>query len=144
MVVRELVNRNGDMPGDNGGGAAAATAVMESSEDLLNRRGFGKAPPPPKKATDVEDESEDEEEQPQKGFPRGAPAQGISKDERMGRTEKGSVVEVLKQVRADALPAWCYSGDRMDGRTDGWVVCMHACIRLAGWTSSARTTDIRY
>jgi hypothetical protein len=54
------------------------------------------AQPPPKKATDVEDESLEEESG--KGKKRGgAPAQGISQDERMGRTEKGSVVEVLKQ-----------------------------------------------
>lgn len=47
----------------------------------------------------MEDESLNEEEGKR---PRGAPAQGISKDERMGRTEKGSVVEVLKQVRSSS------------------------------------------
>ena len=55
----------------------------------------------------MEDESLNEEEEEGRGGGkrkkkggRGAtPASGISEDERMGRTQKGSTVEVLKQVR---------------------------------------------
>ena len=73
----------------------------------------------------MEDESENEEEEPQqKGFARGAPAQGISQDERMGRTAKGSVVEVLKQVRrgGGGKRTRPFGGDGWMGRwMDGWT-----------------------
>ena len=64
--------------------------------------------------------------------------------------EKGSVVEVLKQVRAGVLPAWCYSGGWMDGWTDGWMGRMHACMHVYGWLAGRRrhvqrtsVTDVR-
>ena len=81
----------------------------------------------------MEDESleEDEGRGGKKKKGRGAtPAAGISGDERMGRTEKGSTVEVLKQVRfCFCLRGLCLMIDSM--KTDRPNAHLSICRRAA-------------
>jgi len=83
-----------------GGESVPAEPVDEQTGGRVKRTGFGKAPPPPApkkgEVQDVDDEMAAAAGGKERKF-GGMPAVGISKDERMGRTEKGSTVEVLKQ-----------------------------------------------
>lgn len=102
VAVRAVIQNKDDAAAAamvGGGESVPAEPMEEQSGGRVKKTGFGKVPPPAPKKGEVED-VDDEMAAAAGGEKRkfgGMPAVGISKDERMGRTEKGSTVEVLKQ-----------------------------------------------
>ncbi|GAB5030766.1 preprotein translocase subunit [Nannochloropsis oceanica] len=103
VAVRAVIQGKEDAAASlvRGGESAPAEPAQEQSGGRVKKTGFGKAPPPPPAAKKGEVEDVDDELSSAAGGKErkfgGLPAVGISNDERMGRTEKGSTVEVLKQ-----------------------------------------------
>lgn len=97
VAVRAVIQGKEEeaVAGGGGGGTSVISPVDEGP-----RRGFGRAPPPPpapkQEVEDVDDESSSSAGVEKRKF-GGLPAVGVSQDERLGRTEKGSTVEVLKE-----------------------------------------------